>query len=115
MSEVLERLRSVTAHAQEHPRATNKELCLPNVFKVLMPLASNWQNVGVFLRLSSGQLSTIEADNDKSADRLREMLKGWLKLVNPPPSWEELVEAVEVIDASKAKEICDKYCIIMSL
>ena len=38
-------------------------------------------------------------------DCLREMLSWWLKQVTPPPTWAELVDAVEQIDESKAKEL----------
>ena len=38
-------------------------------------------------------------------DCLKEMLLLWLKRVTPPPIWAELVDAVEQIDESKAKEL----------
>jgi hypothetical protein len=38
------------------------------------------------------------------------MLKEWLKMIDPPPSWEQLVDALKVIDECKAEELRRKYC-----
>ena len=51
--------------------------------------------------------------SDKSGDSescLREMLKIWLKRSEPPPSWEELCEALNVVGEEKlAKNLKENY------
>lgn len=89
----------------------SKELTVQNLFKEMFSLASEWQNIGSLLNLPSGLLATIKFDNPgRAKDCLREMFTEWLKIVDPRPSWEQLVEAVEVIHQSKAEEIRVKYC-----
>jgi hypothetical protein len=75
-----------------------------------MPLASKWHNIGVLLGLPPGKLDAIQQDYRSSDDSLREMLKEWLKMIDPPPSWEQLVDALKVIDECKAEELRRKYC-----
>ncbi len=49
--------------------------------------------------MDEGTLASIKAD------RLREMISTWLKQISPPPAWNVLADAVEVIDPNKAEEI----------
>ena len=41
-------------------------------------------------------------------DCLREMLSWWLKQVNLPTTWNDLIDAVEQVDERKAKELRKK-------
>ena len=40
---------------------------------------------------------------------MQEVLSGWLKQVDPCPTWAALAEAVEPVDQVKAQEIKTKY------
>jgi hypothetical protein len=66
---------------------------------LLFPVASHWQNIGVLLDISPYALRFIRYDNPNSATGcLREVLIKWVKRVDPPPTWEELMEAIELIN-----------------
>ena len=71
---------------------------LSKAFKMLIPIAKEWQNIGVLLELTDQDLKSIAADGDNDINHLREMLRLWLSQVDPPPSWEALSEAVEPFD-----------------
>ena len=79
------------------------------IFEELKPLASNWKTIGVFLDVDIDDLDRIECEwNGVVIDCLREMLSWWLKQVTPPPTWADLIDAVEQIDEEKAKELGKK-------
>ena len=85
---------------------------LKDLLKELKQVASKWENIGVMVGIDSGILDNIEADNSKNCENcLREMLKVWLKQLDPAPSWPLMVEALEVLGEPKlAKELKEKYC-----
>ena len=97
----VERLeRKVKNHQNSHQLST--ATCL----KFLLPIAADWQNIGVFLQISDSDLKQIESDYSGCCrDCVREMIRKWLKQVNPAPSWKNLAEAVEVVDPSIAERI----------
>ena len=37
------------------------------------------------------------------------MLSEWLKMIDPPPTWTALAEAMEMIDESKAEKLREHY------
>jgi hypothetical protein len=84
---------------------------LAKAFKLLIPIAEEWQNIGTLLELEDNTLTSIAADGKlkKDIDRLREMLKLWLSQEEPVPSWEALAEAVEPFSddvVAKVKSQC---------
>ena len=82
---------------------------MAKAFKLLIPIAEEWQNIGTLLELEDEALTSIAAVNNKNNDRLREMLKLWLSQEDPVPSWEALAEAVEPFSdqvATKVKSLC---------
>lgn len=90
--------------------AERPSLDLANVFTALMPLASEWHNIGALLHIPAGELEAIQGSHPhQQRDCLREMIKTWLRMVQPAPTWEGLVETVEIINAHVAQEICTKY------
>lgn len=50
-------------------------------------------------------MDRIKKDEEGVRDCLYAMLSEWLKQVDPLPTWTNLVDAVEEVDSSKAKEI----------
>ena len=70
----------------------------------MVPLASEWENIGLCLGLSNFEES-IKALAQTAPSCLRETLKLWLNRVGPPPTWNELAEAVEPFDSDIAAKI----------
>ncbi len=94
---------------QEQPPSSS--LTLPNAFRELLPLASEWQNIGTLLEIPPGTLEDIKSNNPhRVKDCLREMLTEWLKTTDPHPTWENLAEAIHPFNQIKAMEIRHKYC-----
>ena len=72
---------------------------LAPALRLLLSMASHWKTIGVLLDIPLGVLDSIEFDNPGSSSAcLREMLVPWVKRAKPPPTWEELMEAIEMID-----------------
>ena len=89
----------------------SQQLSTSACLKFLYPIAADWQNIGVFLNLPDSDLIQIESDYPgKCRDCVREMIRKWLKQVNPAPSWKNLAEAVEIVDPSIAERIVRQYC-----
>lgn len=92
---------------EEHPCTESNRA---DLFRLLLPLAGEWQNIGVLLNIPDGSLDNIrEANHHQPRDCLREMIKIWLAMIDPEPTWESLVKAVECINPRKAEEIRSKY------
>ena len=83
-----------------------------SLMQELTPIASDWEDLGVYLGIDDGTLSTIKAEEPKMRARLREMLRAWLKRVAPQPTWTDLIDAVNYIDQSVADSIRSKRCVI---
>ena len=102
--EKLERIVKTRNSKANQPSTT---VCL----KFLFPIAADWQNLGVFLKISDSDLKQIESDySGRCRDCVREMIRKWLKQVNPSPSWQDLAEAVKLIDPSIAERIIKQHC-----
>lgn len=71
----------------------------------------NWKLFGVMLKVQLGLLDTIAAKYPhKPQDCLIDVLQIWLNGMNPPPSWNTLFEALEVMGEEKlAFELKEKY------
>ena len=91
---------ATTVAADERPQ-------LAKAFKMLIPIAKEWQNIGILLGLKHQDLKSIDTDGDSDINHLREMLILWLSSVDRPPwpSWEALAEAVELFDTQIAAKI----------
>ena len=85
---------------------------LRDLLKELYKVAAKWHNLGIMLEIDDGELSKVKSDNaGNSDDCLREMLKIWLKKVDPKPSWSSMAEALEVLgEESVAEHIKKTYC-----
>ncbi len=85
-------------------------LSLAESLKLLLPIARDWKTIGALLNMNSDLLDNIDYDNRSAKECLQQMLAQWLKRVVPPPTWEELAEAVEYSDnitiAHKIRRTC---------
>ena len=95
---------------QTKPSTVTTTLTLPSAFKIVLSLASKWKNLGLLLVIDIGTLDKIEHDYKMADDCLREMLRAWLKQVNPPPSWQTLADAVEPFDRATTEKIRNTFC-----
>jgi hypothetical protein len=92
------------------------EVTSPLKFSVLLKelrskVAADWEDIGLTLDLEQGQLNVIRSDHRESNKCFREMLKLWLKQVEPPPTWSAITEAIDALQyESLAKELRKKYC-----
>ena len=78
-------------------------------------VACKWKTLGIFLKIQTGILDTIEADHHNTQDRLQEMLQVWLKQVDPPPTWASIINALDsdsLKEQRLAKELREKYAIV---
>ena len=77
---------------------------LPMAFKLVVPLANEWENIGLCLGLSNFE-DSIKALAQTAPSCLREILKLWLNRVDPHPTWKELAEAVEPFNSDISAKI----------
>ena len=75
-------------------------------------VSNEWEYIGIQLDIEDGQLKQIKSDNPSDSKAcLCEMLRVWLKRINPPPSWSEMVEALESQgNEDIASQMRAKYC-----
>ena len=72
-----------------------------------------WQAIGTYLEVPEAQLNTIDEQHRGNPQKcLMAMLtEGWLPRVNPPPMWQEIAEAVEIVGhPDVALKLRQKYC-----
>ena len=71
---------------------------LRTVLRELIKVDSKWENIGIFLEVDPHRLESIKiAEHHNTQNCLREMLKIWLKKINPPPSWSAITDALECL------------------
>ena len=75
------------------------------VFRLLLDISSEWDNIGALLKISPGTLANINQESSTLNSKLRYMLNEWMKMVDPPPSWKQLIAAVESFNEAKAEEL----------
>lgn len=77
----------------------------------LLPVAAKWENIGTVVKIKSDKLDNIKKENNNSQhDCLREMLKTWVKQVNPSPTWCAMADALEKLELESARTLRKKYC-----
>ena len=80
------------------------------LFHHLLDIATEWQNIGVLLGISSNALKKIEIDQrNQSNSCLREMLDEWLNQIDPEPTMRHLIRTVECFNQRKARELKDLF------
>ena len=65
-----------------------------DVRDLLYPVRRKWYSIGIELKLEIGELDTIKVIYSDPGDCLTELLKIWLKSINPPPTWWALGDAL---------------------
>ena len=75
-------------------------------------VANKWEDIGILLDIEDGHLAKVKADNPmNSGSCLREMLRIWLKKVDPQPSWTDLINALNALGEEKlAQQLKEQYC-----
>ena len=102
------RVERIEHHLKKQNQRTKVKLSTKHCLKLFLPEAKNWQIVGSLLEIPEETLDRIEADHPSNCHLcVREVIKAWLKQVDPPPSWKNLSEAVCVLNPSLAKKILD--------
>ena len=80
--------------------------------KELYKIAKKWEDIGIQLDIDDDLLGKVKSDNHgDSKNCLREMLRIWVKNMDPQPSWTDLAEALKVLEEDEvAQRLKDKYC-----
>ena len=68
---------------------------LKKVCDLLYDARSRWFDLGFQLDIKYTMLEVIKKDHSDVNSCFREMLSTWLKMIDPPPSWECLMTALE--------------------
>ena len=78
----------------------------------LYKIADKWEDIGIQLDIDDDLLGKVKSDNHgDSKNCLREMLRIWVKKVDPQPSWTDLAEALGFLEEDEvAQRLKDKYC-----
>ena len=88
------------------PTRSDQKPELRELIRVLHPRVSgDWEYIGIELKINIGVLDEISRNNVGNVkDCLKDMLKIWLKQVNPSPSWQAIVDALEGVGRSDIAE-----------
>ena len=68
---------------------------------------SKWFDLGFQLDVKYIELEVIEKDCSNVNSSFRKMLSTWLKMIDPPPSWEDLLTALEH-DSVKCGDLAER-------
>ena len=71
------------------------EADLSAVLQDIHPARTKWYNIGLQLGVLATDLDAIRAQYANPEDDLCEMLKKWLKVADPVPTWEAVVNALK--------------------
>ena len=80
--------------------------------KELYKIAKKWEDIGIQLDIDDDLLVKVKSDNhEDNKNCLREMLRIWVKKVDPQPSWTDLAESLGFLEEDElAQRLKDKYC-----
>lgn len=99
------------------PQVTQPEPTPPTIQPLLKELyntvANKWEDIGILLGIEDGQLAKVKADYPmNSGSCLREMLRIWLKKVEPQPLWTDLIDSLNALGEEKlAQQLRKRYCL----
>ena len=108
LKQLQRRVERIEHHLKKQNQQAKVKLSTKHCLKFLLPEAKHWHNIGIMLGVSETTLEQIEADYHGDCQQcVREMIKSWLKQIDPPPSWKDLAESVREFNPSLAKKIVD--------
>ena len=90
---------------------------LKYLMKELHPKVSDmWEDIGIELEVDDDKLVQIRTNFSEDRKKcLREMMREWLKVNNPPPSWEAIVQVMADIGEDElATHLQSKYILQLS-
>ena len=106
LKQLQRRVERIERHLKEQNQPPKVALSVKHCLKLLLPEAKNWHNLGIMLDIPETTLEQIEADYPGDCRQcLREMIKSWLKQINPPPSWKDLAEAANDVNPNLARKV----------
>ena len=91
------------------PKPTQKQL-LQQLYNTV---PDKWHPIGVYLEIPNTQLNAIDAKHhgDPQKCLMAMLTESWLPRVSPPPTWQEIAEAVEFVGyPNVAHTLRDKFC-----
>ena len=91
------------------PKPTQKQL-LQQLYNTV---PDKWKPIGIYLEVPEAQLKTIDKQHRGNPQEcLMAMLtESWLPRVSPPPTWQDLAEAVEFVGyPDVAQKLRNKFC-----
>ena len=68
---------------------------LPDVYRLTLPISSNWNRIGSELRVSFNFRKGLKSNNQSNDDRLEDVLHQWLQSATTPPTWLQFLSALE--------------------
>jgi hypothetical protein len=80
-----------------------------STFQLLLPVAKEWENLGLLLNIPDSQLQAISRQHGgNERNCLREMLRAWFSDSSASHTWESLAAAVKLISSDIADQIMSK-------
>ena len=76
-------------------------------------MPDKWKPIGIYLEIPEAQLKTIDKQHrgDPQECLMAMLTESWLPRVSPPPTWQDLAEAVEFVGyPDVAQKLRDKFC-----
>ena len=91
------------------PKPTQKQL----LQQLYHTVADKWNPIGIYLEIPEAQLNAIDVKHrgDPQKCLVAMLTENWLPRVSPPPTWQEIAEAVEFVGyPNVAQKLRDKFC-----
>ncbi len=95
-------------------------LGLKKVRTLLFHIRAKWYDIGVELEIPLGTLDSFKLQYPDPKDCLTEVIKVWLKSINPSPTWKALADALkaefvnEMALAGKALALAEEGRLLVS-
>lgn len=98
---------TISEPAASSPASLETKPRLLVLFKELQELSLQWREMGEFLELTDEELDRVESESGPAPSKcMKSMLRVWLSREEPPPTWQEILEVVEVMDSELASKLC---------
>ena len=105
-----------------------EQLNRPSLKEILMEISvskywikDRWEDIGIQLDIADEELtairrrhttSTMDGSQHDSDQAFRDMIRVWVKQVNPPPTWSNFMKAFECLNIFQdfTDQLRSKYC-----